>query len=287
MISANGQTWRAYRANASPAQAVQHALLELIDRHPALVVSGINYGENIGVAVTVSGTVGAALEAAAFGVPALAVSLQTDPAHHMTNDASVDFRVAAYFTRLFAARWLNTEPLPDVDVLKIDIPQDATPDTPWRITRLERRNYYRPLRPARSTLDGEGHIGYELNPDLTDDQDSDASVLLRDDLGHAADPGLHVADRPGRAPPHPGPRGRGSLSAATRQRAENRYGRVGRQPGNAAQRRLGRLDAQYRRADPGAAELSAAGAQHRPRSSSGSSAACWGRMSSCAAWRFR
>ncbi len=178
-ISANGQTWRAYRANASPAQAVQHALLELIDRHPALVVSGINYGENIGVAVTVSGTVGAALEAAAFGVPALAVSLQTDPAHHMTNDASVDFRVAAYFTRLFAARWLNTEPLPDVDVLKIDIPQDATPDTPWRITRLERGNYYRPLRPARSTLDGEGHIGYELNPDLTDDQDSDASVLLR------------------------------------------------------------------------------------------------------------
>ncbi len=178
-ISAHGQTWRAYRANASPAQAVQHAMLELIDRRPALAVSGINYGENVGTAITMSGTVGAALEAAAFGVPALAVSLQTDPAHHMTNDASVDFRMAMHFTRLFAERWLGAERLPDVDVLKIDIPQDATPDTPWRITRLERGIYYRPLRPARRALDDEGRIAYELNPDMPDDPDTDAAVVLR------------------------------------------------------------------------------------------------------------
>ena len=143
-ISAHGQTWRAYRANASPAQAVQHAMLELIDRRPAL-----------------------------------AVSLQTDPAHHMTNDASVDFRMAMHFTRLFAERWLGAERLPDVDVLKIDIPQDATPDTPWRITRLERGIYYRPLRPARRALDDEGRIAYELNPDMPDDPDTDAAVVLR------------------------------------------------------------------------------------------------------------
>ena len=49
---------------------------------PALVVSGINYGENVGVGVTGSGTVGAALEAAGFGIPALAVSLEVDPALH-------------------------------------------------------------------------------------------------------------------------------------------------------------------------------------------------------------
>lgn len=178
-ISANGKTWKAYRANASPAQAIQHAMLELIDRRPALVVSGINYGENIGTGVTSSGTVGAALEAAAFGIPALAISLQTDPAHHMTNDASVDFRVAMYFTRLFAERWLSVERLPDVDVLKIDIPQDATPQTPWQITRLERRIYYRPLPPDRRELGDEGRIGYELKPDAPAYPDSDAAVVLR------------------------------------------------------------------------------------------------------------
>ena len=49
---------------------------------PALVVSGINYGENLGACVTISGTVGAALEAASFGVPAIAASLETDERYH-------------------------------------------------------------------------------------------------------------------------------------------------------------------------------------------------------------
>ena len=54
-----------------------HAVLEILPRKPDLVVSGINYGENVGSGVTVSGTVGAALEAAGLGIPALAVSLET------------------------------------------------------------------------------------------------------------------------------------------------------------------------------------------------------------------
>ena len=60
----------------SPAQVVQHALLEIMPGPPVLVVSGINYGENLGTSITVSGTVGAAMEGAAMGVPSLAVSLQ-------------------------------------------------------------------------------------------------------------------------------------------------------------------------------------------------------------------
>ncbi len=49
---------------------------------PNLVVSGINKGQNIGPAIPLSGTVGAALTAAKAGVPAVAVSQQTlkDPA---------------------------------------------------------------------------------------------------------------------------------------------------------------------------------------------------------------
>jgi 5'-nucleotidase len=176
-INRNGRTWPAFGANASPAQAVQHAMLELIDQRPALAISGINYGENIGIGITVSGTVGAALEAAAYGVPALAVSLQTEVTQHMTNDPSVDFSAAIHFTRLFARLWLEAEPLPDVDVLKIDIPKNATPDTPWRITRVERRPYFRPLPSKRDRLTDAGPIGYELRPDPDLDRLSDAAAI--------------------------------------------------------------------------------------------------------------
>ena len=102
-VRVNGQTWKAFSANATPAQAVQHGVLELAGRRPALAVSGINFGENVGLGITISGTVGAAMEAAAHGIPALAVSLQVDPKLHYDFDDSVDFSVAGHFTRLSEA----------------------------------------------------------------------------------------------------------------------------------------------------------------------------------------
>jgi 5'-nucleotidase len=164
-IHYNGTTWAGYAAHASPAQAVQHALLELAPRRPALAISGINFGENVGVAVTISGTVGAAMEAAAQGVRAMAVSLEVDPSLHHDYDDSVNFSGAMHFTRFFAERWLRSDLPFDVDVLKLDIPARAAPDTPWAITRLERRPYYVPTPPARARLDDEGRIGYQMLPD--------------------------------------------------------------------------------------------------------------------------
>lgn len=176
---ANGdRRWEATCAHASPAQAVQHGILELAPRQPALAVSGINYGENVGTAVSISGTVGAALEAAFLGARSIAISLQVDVAHHLTNDSVVDFRVAGYFARLFARRWLAAELPPDVDVLKIDVPADATPETPWRVTHLERQPYFRPLAPNRVELGDEGSIGYELRPPEEMDRYSDAGAVL-------------------------------------------------------------------------------------------------------------
>ena len=61
-----------YAITGSPVMAVTHAVLELADRPIALCVSGVNYGENIGGTIGVSGTIGAALEADAHGIPAVA-----------------------------------------------------------------------------------------------------------------------------------------------------------------------------------------------------------------------
>jgi len=65
----NGKEWKIYAVGGSPAQTVQHAIFEIMPTKPDIVVSGINYGLNLGQGITVSGTVGAAMEAASFREP--------------------------------------------------------------------------------------------------------------------------------------------------------------------------------------------------------------------------
>ena len=85
---------------------------------PDLVVSGINYGENLGNMISCSGTVGAALEATSHGVAALAVSKQTDIASHHNVVASNRFRVTFQTNRYsvpaeYASTRLTLKAYPD------------------------------------------------------------------------------------------------------------------------------------------------------------------------------
>lgn len=66
----------------TPATSVKVALGALLDRKPDLVVSGINRGWNLGAVAYVSGTVGAAREAALAGLPAIAASLAADETNY-------------------------------------------------------------------------------------------------------------------------------------------------------------------------------------------------------------
>jgi broad specificity polyphosphatase/5'/3'-nucleotidase SurE len=119
-VTVNGKQWAVHSVGGTPAQTVLHAILEILPEPPALVVAGINYGENLGSGVTISGTVGAALEAASFGIPALAVSLETEPRHHYSHSHEVNFSSAAYFTALFGRILL--EKMPRCTGLKIEVP---------------------------------------------------------------------------------------------------------------------------------------------------------------------
>jgi 5'-nucleotidase len=67
---------------ATPASCVKVALGALLAVRPDLVVSGINRGYNLGMTTYISGTVGAAREAALEGVPAIAASLQASGHPH-------------------------------------------------------------------------------------------------------------------------------------------------------------------------------------------------------------
>src|SRR6476620_8811933 len=136
-----GRPGAAYSVVGSPVVAVTHALLELADRTPDLCLSGINYGENVGGALGVSGTVSAALEAEAHGVPGIAASLQVDVASWRKFD-DLDWSAAKHFTRALASQVLADGLPSDVAVLNVNIPRDATPNTEIRRTVQSRQPYY-------------------------------------------------------------------------------------------------------------------------------------------------
>lgn len=180
MIEVHGQVWKVYAVGGTPAQAVQHGLLEILSQKPDLVVSGINYGENVATGITISGTIGAAMEAASMGIPALAISLETDRQHHLSYSTEVDFSTAAYFAAYFGSLLLERKLPEGVDLLKVDVPAEATPQTLWEWTQLSRQRYYMPLKPKRASWDIPELVGYDLAYDLDlEPENSDVYTLIR------------------------------------------------------------------------------------------------------------
>jgi len=130
----SGEEVTAYAVDASPTLAVVFGVVELSPRRPSLVVSGINFGANVGRDVAMySGTIGAALEGGALGIPAMAVSLQM---RDYRGDQTADYTGATAFAQRVARRLLSHGLPQDVDALSVSVPADATPSSPWRITRL-------------------------------------------------------------------------------------------------------------------------------------------------------
>ena len=180
-MTVNGKEWQVYAVGGSPAQAFLHGYYEVLGFKPDLVVSGINYGENVASGITISGTVGAALEAATLGISALAVSLETPVSQHFNLSPDVDFSVAGYFTRYFAEKLLRTAMPFDVGVLKVDVPNDATPETPWVVTRQSRERYFYAVPADPDKAQGSRKLTYEVRLDQNEPEaDSDLHVVKID-----------------------------------------------------------------------------------------------------------
>jgi 5'/3'-nucleotidase len=141
-----GRSVPCYASTGSPVMAVTHAVLELAGRPIGLCVSGINYGENIGGAIGVSGTVGAAFEADAYGIPAIAAAITAQPSEWRTF-GTVDWTAARHFTRLLARQVLADGMPAGVSVLNLNVPRGATTRTELRRTVQGRQPYYVRRRP--------------------------------------------------------------------------------------------------------------------------------------------
>ena len=75
-LSVQREEEKVWSVDASPADSVSFALKHLmVSTPPDLIVSGANFGQNLGSIIFSSGTVGAAMMAALLGKPAIAVSV--------------------------------------------------------------------------------------------------------------------------------------------------------------------------------------------------------------------
>jgi 5'-nucleotidase len=183
---------REYSVDGTPADAMILAFHMLLTAKPDLVVSGINWGGNMGENVYYSGTVGAALEAAINHVPAIAVSLA-----YRGGDA--DFGPAARFTRSLAPMILK-EGLPPGVILNVNVPQ------PWngtvRSTRQSSKITRNLLKPG---VDPRGRRYYWLHEQqLIEGVDPDTDMAAIDkgaisitplELDHTHSPSLeHISN---------------------------------------------------------------------------------------------
>ncbi len=132
----------AFHLEGSPALVVRHAFSTVLrDARIDLAISGINYGENIGYDISSSGTVGAAIECAVRGIPAIAVSMQTELTGHRAY-GQIDWTAAQFFLGMFVRRFIEKGAFAGFDVLKIDVPMNANERTEWKVCRLRRGPYY-------------------------------------------------------------------------------------------------------------------------------------------------
>lgn len=125
----------AFSVTASPAACVGHGVLELAPRKPDLCISGINYGENLGKTLTYSGTFGAALQAADFGIPTLAVSRATSYEQIRGDYAHLDWSSAARAAAYWAQRVLREGLAPGVRILNINVPEGTVDPQFYRVTK--------------------------------------------------------------------------------------------------------------------------------------------------------
>ncbi len=125
---------RRYAVNGTPTDCVNLAVNGVLHRRPALVLSGINKGANLGDDVTYSGTVSAAMEGTLLGVPSVAISL--------LGRQGFDFAASAAFAARLA-RWVLERGLPRDTLLNVNVPapQEGRPVRGFALTRMGRRRY--------------------------------------------------------------------------------------------------------------------------------------------------
>jgi 5'-nucleotidase len=113
-VRANRRSDGAFQVDGTPTDCVLLALGALMPEKPDWVISGINHGPNMGEDVLYSGTVAAAMEGLAAGVPSIAVSYGSFDLEHLES----------YRSRLeqMLERIVKVQGFPEETLLNINLP---------------------------------------------------------------------------------------------------------------------------------------------------------------------
>ncbi len=129
--------FQALTSDGAPSDCVALAVLGVVPRPIDLVVSGINPHANLGHDVTYSGTVTAAMEAVIWGIPGIAVSLDS-PENHL---GVLKYEPAARIASRVAERVIAND-LPAGVLLNVNVPYLSVDEIKGlRITRQGLRVY--------------------------------------------------------------------------------------------------------------------------------------------------
>jgi 5'-nucleotidase len=172
-IERRGRNVRSFACSGTPADCVVLGVNELCGGRPDLVVSGINHGANLADDINYSGTVGAAVEAAVVGIPAIAVSLCTS---WTENEDVFHWETAAEVAVEIASATLAT-PLPGGSYWNINVPNRARSALAGiRYTRQGRKSYAE--RMARDVkTDGVAYYWVWANPQVGGGEASDTEAV--------------------------------------------------------------------------------------------------------------
>ena len=155
-----------YSVDGTPTDCVNLAVLWLLeDRKPDLVLSGINFGVNLGDDVTYSGTVSATFEGTLLGIPSVAFSQEVAE--------GFSFERAAGFARRLVKLLLESE-LPSDLLLNVNVPAGRVEGV--RFTKLGRRTYRESVVEKRDPR-GRRYFWIAGTPEWTSEPGSDHEAL--------------------------------------------------------------------------------------------------------------
>ena len=157
-----------WQVDGTPTDCVMLAVEALMPSRPDFVLSGINHGQNMGEDVLYSGTVAAAMEGLALGIPSIAISFAG-------GDLRADLTYLKEQVKVLTPllRHLTSLPsFPASTLLNVNLPPVTADRVKGaRLTRLGRRVYSNSITPMRDPWGreiywiGGGEISWEGEPD--------------------------------------------------------------------------------------------------------------------------
>ena len=116
-----------YQVDGTPVDCVKIAVDNLLERKPDIVVSGINHGSNAAINVVYSGTMGAAFEGCAYGIPSIGFSLTS-------HDEDADFTPCMPVVDILVKSVLE-KGLPEGICLNVNMPAGLKQFKEMRVTK--------------------------------------------------------------------------------------------------------------------------------------------------------